>query len=54
MAVQEGPDGVGEKAIRTSWPFEEGLIFGTTKRSGARSLTPEKQSLIPHRNKELL
>ena len=27
---------VGEKELRTEWPVEEGLIFGTTKQEGTK------------------
>lgn len=51
MTIQEGPDTAAEKAVKTRWPVEEGLIAGTTKQTGARSLRPEKGSIVPSRNK---
>ena len=49
MAIQEGPDGIGEKAIRTDWPVEEGLTAGSTKQTGEKFLHPQEASLLTSR-----
>ncbi len=41
MAIQEGPDTHNEKAVKTHWPVEEGLIAGTTKQVNDPILRPE-------------
>jgi len=46
MVVQSGPDTIKQKAVITAWPFEEGLTFGTQRRSGSGRLTPERESFI--------
>ena len=48
MVVQESPSTIKQKALRTAWPFEEGLTFGTKRRSGSSGLTPERESFISH------
>ena len=52
--VTEGPSGISQKGIKTDWPFDEGLIFGTTRRLGTRSLEPECESLLSHSSGVLL
>ncbi len=52
--VQSGPDGVSQKALKTFWPIDEGLVFGTTRRSGDKDLVPEQESLLLHRHQDLL
>ena len=49
--IQEGPDEFNEKALRTEWPVVEGLIFGTTKQTNTKHLTPELESLVSSRDK---
>lgn len=34
MTVQEGPGGIGTKIINRNYPYESGLIAGTTKQEG--------------------
>lgn len=36
--VTEGPGTVGTKIIETGYPYEEGLIAGTTKQTGNPNL----------------
>lgn len=56
MAIQEGPDTHNEKAVKTNWPYEEGLIAGTTRQVGARYLHPTGlpggSTNVIHRNRE--
>ena len=34
MTVKEGPGGVGTRIINTNYPYESGLIAGTTRQEG--------------------
>ena len=53
MAIQEGPDTMTEKAVKTRWPVTEGTTAGTTKQTGkAINLVPQEKSLVPKRKKE--
>lgn len=58
VAIQEGPSTKGQKGIRTEWPVEEGLIAGTTRQVGVRSLHPTgvngESTNILSRNRKLL
>lgn len=45
-AIQEGPDEVGQKAIKKKWPVTEGLTAGTTKQTGKKFLHATKKSLV--------
>ena len=51
MAIQEGPDGAKEKAIKTKWPVVEGLTAGTTRQVGEKFLNPKEESLVAKRLK---
>lgn len=56
MAIQEGPDTMTEKAVKTRWPVTEGLTAGTTKQTGDKFLEPEGingvTSTVPSRYKK--
>ena len=56
MAIQEGPDTHNEKAVKTRWPIDEGLIAGTTRQTGERFLHATGldggTTNIPCRNRE--
>ncbi len=54
MTIQEGPDDWKEKAVKTRWPVEEGLIAGTTRQTGEKFLHPKEESLIPKKDRVLL
>ena len=52
MVVQEGPGGTGTRIINRDYPYETGLISGTTKQEGRISnLVPVKGSLVKRRVK---
>lgn len=46
MAIQEGPDTMKQKAVKTRWPVEEGLTAGTTKQVNSPKLEIERESRI--------
>lgn len=54
VAIKEGPDAIKQKAIRTEWPVDEGLIAGTTRQSGEQFLHPQTESLVLHRENKYL
>jgi hypothetical protein len=37
---------IGEKELRTDWPFEEGLTAGTTKQRDDPHLEPEEDLTV--------
>jgi len=52
MAIQSGPDGIKQKAVKTEWPVDEGLEGGTQKQTGrTTNLVPEEGSLVLEREK---
>ena len=58
MVIQEGPDTLNEKAVKTRWPVAEGLIAGTTRQTGEGRLKPVGlngvSTTILQRDRELL
>lgn len=56
MAVQEGPATRGQRGLKTKWPIEEGLIFGTNRQVGDPILHPEGleggSTNVPSRNRK--
>ena len=54
MAIQEGPEAIGDKGLKSFWPIEEGLTAATQRQVNERILHTEEQSLVEHRKKELL
>jgi len=51
MEIQEGPDGIKEKALKRNWPNEEGLEAGTNTQEGRTTNLVPENSLIPKRLK---
>ena len=52
MAIQEGPGGPKQKAVKTRWPVEEGLTAGTQRQKGRQThLIAEEGSNVPEREK---
>jgi len=52
MTVQDGPDTMKQAALKKRVPVVEGLVAGTTKQVGAKSLKAEEDSLVPDRLKK--
>lgn len=47
MTVQEGPDGLKEKALLKDWPIEDGIVAGTTTQKGhVENLVAEQGSAV--------
>ena len=52
-AVQVGPDAIKQAAIRTDFPIEEGLTFGTqTQEGNVSNLVIQEESLVDPRETE--
>ena len=53
MTIQVGKKvSIGQKEIKTKYPFQTGLIAGTTKQEGRKiNVPPEQGSLVPLRKK---
>lgn len=55
MTVRSKAATTGEKELKTEWPIETGLIFGTTKRTeDSGILEAQEENLVPEKERVLL
>lgn len=49
MTVVGPSGGIGTRALSRRYPVDEGLVAGTTKQTGRRTLRPQKSFILKRR-----